>query len=201
MWVRDTLEDLTAAEFGLSLQQEEDEVSAAAITTTPRRRKRAVDYEKLLSQLNRRLHDMGLENFEDAAAKAKPTLTLDKGMGSIVYNLSQREALLAYVCSFSCGCISFRNITHAFCLSQFSNLGGFWQPITNSQKSSKDTKQSYSNKQKTAKPTPSHLVLHFQRLNFLSFVSKFQKMGMDPSCMCEMTARWTGTVHFKIGQR
>ena len=59
MWARETQEDLTAAQFAITVQQT-----------------KAVDYEKLMTQLHRRMRDV-----EDA-------------MGSIVYSDSQKEDLL-----------------------------------------------------------------------------------------------------------
>jgi len=68
-----------------------------------RKRKRAVDYEKLLSQLNRRIRDMGCEGAPLAAkgkgsdSEAPPftcVLQSGVGMGSIVCTDEDREALL-----------------------------------------------------------------------------------------------------------
>uniref|UniRef100_A0A7S3KWU1 Letm1 RBD domain-containing protein n=1 Tax=Amphora coffeiformis TaxID=265554 RepID=A0A7S3KWU1_9STRA len=99
VWIRETLEDLTAAEFACSVeahQGEEDE-------TVQKRRKRAVDYEKLLSQLNRRIKDLGC-NFNDQSVQAKKNdediepftcvLQSDVGMAITAYSEDQRQLLL-----------------------------------------------------------------------------------------------------------
>lgn len=87
MWIREAREDLTAAEFACSVEAQQQERDA--------RRKRAVDYEKLLTQLNRRIRDMGCEG--EMANEETPFscyLQSGVGMGSIVYTDEQREALL-----------------------------------------------------------------------------------------------------------
>ena len=99
VWIRETLEDLTAAEFACSVeshQGEEDE-------TAQKRRKRAVDYEKLLSQLNRRIKDLGC-NFNDQNPQVKKkdediepitcVLQTGIGMGITAYSEEQRQLLL-----------------------------------------------------------------------------------------------------------
>ena len=99
VWIRETLEDLTAAEFACSVEShhgEEDE-------TVQKRRKRAVDYEKLLSQLNRRIKDMGC-NFNDEIPQVNKNdekveaitcvLQPDVGMGNTAYSEDQRQLLL-----------------------------------------------------------------------------------------------------------
>lgn len=101
MWVRETLEDLTAAEFACSVEAGTTITTAGtaavtAITTTApskkRRRKRAVDYEKLLNQLDRRIRDMGC--FFDENNDIVSSLIPGVGMGSLTYTESQRVALL-----------------------------------------------------------------------------------------------------------
>jgi hypothetical protein len=82
MWIRETQEDLTAAEFATSLDLSLEE---------GRKRKRAVDYDKLLLKLDRRMLDMGCES-EHGVFQKPPS---GKGMSSIVYNQEQREALFA----------------------------------------------------------------------------------------------------------
>lgn len=85
MWMRETLEDLTAAEFAISLDQTIDD---------SRRRKRAVDYDKLLTKLNRRIMDLGCEpKSEDCQLEQIVELTPGKGMGRIVYSDGQRDDL------------------------------------------------------------------------------------------------------------
>jgi len=88
MWVREALEDLTAAEFACSVEAQDGEP-----TTISRRRRRAVDYEKLLANLNRRLRDLGCGSFEHKT-DVSCALQSGVGMGSIVYSDEQRQALL-----------------------------------------------------------------------------------------------------------
>jgi hypothetical protein len=109
MWVRETTEDLTAAEFACTV--EAAATAAASDVSSGRKRKRAVDYEKLLNQLNRRIRDMGCDGDlsvpkqDDAADadsasgsnKAAPfecVLQSGVGLGSLVYTDQQRQALL-----------------------------------------------------------------------------------------------------------
>jgi hypothetical protein len=85
MWVRETVEDLTAAEFACSVESEKEE--------SGRKNKRAVDYEKLLSQLNRRVEDMICQPFE-VINGGDPEVIEDRGMGRFAYKQEQRELLL-----------------------------------------------------------------------------------------------------------
>lgn len=97
MWVRETLEDLTSAEFACTL--------TLAPTTTQKQR-RAVDFEALLQKLDRRIDEMCvvgdqgtdaclvLEN-EDRCLVLKG----NGGMGSKVYTQEQRESLLERIVS------------------------------------------------------------------------------------------------------
>ena len=91
MWVRETLEDLTAAEFACT-------VEAATEKVPPKRpRKRAVDYEKLLVQLNQRIRDLGCSPSSIAADESVEidcVLEAGIGMGSVTYTEAQRTALL-----------------------------------------------------------------------------------------------------------
>jgi hypothetical protein len=99
MWIREAREDVTAAEFALSVER------------TSRVKKRAVDYEKLLGQLHRRLTDMmgtdsggsdsstllsSMIESTNATTAASDNLQLVSGvgMGSIVCDDAQRRALL-----------------------------------------------------------------------------------------------------------
>ena len=99
MWVRETLEDITAAEFACSV---EASISGGRSTDeeSRQRRKRAVDYEKLLFQLNRRIRDMGCDIEREAASidsKEEDVMCLLEagvGMGSIVYTEDSRQKLL-----------------------------------------------------------------------------------------------------------
>ena len=115
MWARETLEDLTAAEFACSLD--------ANVNGEVKERKRAVDFEALLNKLDRRLLEIcvqkkketkdkdGDSDDEDAegmqcllpeelikeidtSEDSRYSLVPDKGMGSVVYSTEQREALL-----------------------------------------------------------------------------------------------------------
>lgn len=101
VWVRETLEDLTAAEFACSVEAHHQ--AETEEETPQKRRKRAVDYEKLLSQLNRRILDLGC-NF--TAAEQRPpadgkesepitcALKPDVGLGTTAYTEKQRQLLL-----------------------------------------------------------------------------------------------------------
>jgi hypothetical protein len=88
MWVREAQEDLTAAEFAISIDA----------SPQKQKTKRAIDYDNLLNQLDRRIRDLVCGDdvscsvdVEDAATlKLKP----GKGSGSIAYTESQRNALL-----------------------------------------------------------------------------------------------------------
>ena len=94
MWIRETLEDLTAAEFALSVESETSTAGTTTLegpslslslssssqssggggisskssssSTVARKRKRAVDYEKLLGQLTTRVEDMTCEMLIEA---------------------------------------------------------------------------------------------------------------------------------------
>lgn len=85
MWARECREDLTAAEFALSVEESDNE-----------RKKRAVDYEKLSIQLSKRLFDMGcsFENIEDDQPFLCTLTDEHLGTGSMVYNLEQRNTIL-----------------------------------------------------------------------------------------------------------
>jgi hypothetical protein len=85
MWIRETLEDLTAAEFAISLDQ---------TTEDSKRRKRAVDYDNLLAKLNGRMRDLGCDRgAEDCQLDEIVALTPGKGMASTVYSDQQRADL------------------------------------------------------------------------------------------------------------
>ena len=79
MWLRETTEDVTAAEFACSL----DDNSLSS--------KRAVDYDNLLAKLNKRLVDMGCSADGENCA----VLPEDGGMGSYTMSLDLRIKLLA----------------------------------------------------------------------------------------------------------
>jgi hypothetical protein len=85
MWVRETLEDLTAAEFAINLDQTTDD---------SKRRKRAVDYDNLLAKLDSRMRDLACDRgSEDCQLDQIVTLTPGKGMASTVYSDQQRTDL------------------------------------------------------------------------------------------------------------
>ena len=54
MWIREAVEDVTAAEFACSVEGSSEGEKDASLR---RKRKRAVDYEKMLANLDRRLND------------------------------------------------------------------------------------------------------------------------------------------------
>lgn len=88
MWIREAAEDLTAAEFACSVDSPESK--------SDRKQKRAVDYEKLLSQLERRVGDMICQSIDELEpSQGAPTLKRNLGMGRYVYTDGQRSALLA----------------------------------------------------------------------------------------------------------
>ena len=114
MWVREALEDLTAAEFASSLSLEADETNRGNGTS----RKRAVDFENVLAKLDARVEEMCVQMTEEESAKQDSTcyvldrrvvgdegkttienscyvLAADVGMGNVVYTTEQREALLS----------------------------------------------------------------------------------------------------------
>jgi hypothetical protein len=127
MWIRETLEDLTAAEFACSVETiassdtvddkvvvvlEVPKASTTSTTTTTdattttttvapkvrkqRPRKRAVDYEKLLLQLNQRIRDLGCSTTNVSAESGDIDCVLEVGigMGSFTYTEIQRNTLL-----------------------------------------------------------------------------------------------------------
>ena len=115
MWVREALEDLTAAEFASSLSLEmsngEDNDSSSS-----KRSKRAVDFDNVLAKLDARVEEMCVQMTPDETNRQNATCyLLDRrvmgdegkttvenscyvlatvGMGSVVYTTEQREALL-----------------------------------------------------------------------------------------------------------
>lgn len=104
VWVRETLEDLTAAEFACSVESHhQGEDDGPDTETAQKRRKRAVDYEKLLSKLNRRIQDLGCNIHDDEPHSAgkendvEPitcSLQPNIGMGTTTYSEDQRQLLL-----------------------------------------------------------------------------------------------------------
>lgn len=87
MWIREAVEDLTATEFACSVESEQ--------RVSNRKQKRAVDYEKLLSKLDRRVSDMICLPLDEIEVNTSD-LELDEnmGMGRFVYTGQQRNGLL-----------------------------------------------------------------------------------------------------------
>lgn len=102
MWIREALEDWTAAEFALSVEQQ-------AALDDSKKKKRAVDYEKLMTQLTKRIEDMTCQSFVDYTPLMddEGVLKLDEnlGMGRYAYTSDERMDLMEYVY----GCGKFRN--------------------------------------------------------------------------------------------
>jgi len=106
MWVRETLEDLTTAEFATSLESlnsnnsnnnNNDKSSSSSSN--------AVDFEALVRKLNKRIEEMSCSdvrhdkddvmiNIGDGSCYI---LQKNSGMGSVVYTHEQREALLTRI--------------------------------------------------------------------------------------------------------
>ena len=86
------MEDVTAAEFACSVEGSSEGEKDASLR---RKRKRAVDYEKMLSNLDKRVQDMipGAMNVSEGKLK----LDKNKGMGRFAFTEQQREELLRYV--------------------------------------------------------------------------------------------------------
>jgi hypothetical protein len=120
MWVRETTEDLTAAEFACTVEQEQTEADSGVAAedaeanddendenedkpVLQRKRRRAVDYEKLLNQLNRRIRDMGcggdLSTYTEGVEETSFECYLQQGegMGRWVLTDKQRQALLSRI--------------------------------------------------------------------------------------------------------
>ena len=87
MWVRETLEDLTAAEFACSVEAQAGE------TDTGTKRKRAVDYEKLLSRLDGRITDMTGYSAGYDIDGIDLVVSEGRGTGRFVYDQQQRDTL------------------------------------------------------------------------------------------------------------
>ena len=90
MWIRETVEDLTAAEFACSVEAAYHDVAAPI----KKRRRRAVDYDKLLAQLNKRLRDLGCL-IEENNDTTNVTFELEPGIGrgTTVYDDEERQEL------------------------------------------------------------------------------------------------------------
>eukprot|EP00978_Attheya_sp_CCMP212_P006955 scaffold16242_cov55-Attheya_sp.AAC.2 len=110
IWVRETLEDLTAAEFACSLDSASKMTNGQRDQSSDNKPKqRAVDFENLLSKLDRRVEEicviskkkdsakMGISCYvlnDDTEEQACYMLQEGQGMGSVVYTHAQRETLL-----------------------------------------------------------------------------------------------------------
>jgi hypothetical protein len=94
MWIRESVEDVTAAEFACRIESDGDNNKEGG----GRKKKRAVDYEKLLVNLDRRIGDMTCEPFEEIemndSSSSIPKIEPDRGMGRFAYALEQRVAWL-----------------------------------------------------------------------------------------------------------
>ena len=112
MWVREALEDWTAAEFALSVEEQSEGMNgngddgnqsspASPSTITRKTKKRAVDYEKLMTQLTKRIEDMTCQSFIDYSPLVddEGLLRLDEnlGMGRYAYTSGERMMLMKYV--------------------------------------------------------------------------------------------------------
>ncbi len=106
MWVREALEDLTAAEFACSLASS----ASAKQEDSEKRKKSAVDFENILAKLEKRIEDMcvlsdGTEENTSCIATypvddyngdgACWVLKKNGGMGGVTYTDDQRETLIA----------------------------------------------------------------------------------------------------------
>lgn len=88
MWVREALEDITAAEFAtsLSVENEEEDAESTAfangVNAGKKKRKRAVDYNNILNKLDVRIEEMCVLSSPETSAK----------MGQTCYMLARRVA-------------------------------------------------------------------------------------------------------------
>lgn len=89
MWIREAVEDVTAADFACSVEGSSEGEKDASLR---RKRKRAVDYEKMLSNLDRRLVDM-----IPGGSEKNWKLDENVGMGRFAYSSTERQELLRQV--------------------------------------------------------------------------------------------------------
>ncbi len=102
MWVREALEDLTAAEFACSLA-----TSGSDEEESGKKKKNSVDFENILSKLEKRIEEMCVITQEKekspSCIASYPVddkdgmcwaLKKNQGMGSVTYTDDQRDALL-----------------------------------------------------------------------------------------------------------
>lgn len=97
MWIREALEDVTAAEFALSVEYQAEVSSQESPSTASRKtKKRAVDYEKLLGQLTKRIEDMTCQTFSDKhdLSDEEETFKLEPNLGMGRYAYSNEERLM-----------------------------------------------------------------------------------------------------------
>jgi len=117
MWVRETLEDLTAADFAASLEQAAAAAEAAAdeadkdemARRRKKKQKRAVDVENILSKLDRRVEEMCVVSTYGATSKStlacypldsmEATSPVNIKEGSKCYALTQGEGMGSVVYS------------------------------------------------------------------------------------------------------
>jgi len=127
MWVREALEDITAAEFACSLansNHDDTDINNSnngtkGVANRLPKIKRGVDFENLLGELDRRVEEMCvLTTYDEASADAWVCYPLDHtaaseispdpmkecwtlrnnvGMGSVTYTFDQRDALIARI--------------------------------------------------------------------------------------------------------
>eukprot|EP00594_Rhizosolenia_setigera_P010544 CAMPEP_0178978074 /NCGR_PEP_ID=MMETSP0789-20121207/24917_1 /TAXON_ID=3005 /ORGANISM="Rhizosolenia setigera, Strain CCMP 1694" /LENGTH=715 /DNA_ID=CAMNT_0020667693 /DNA_START=22 /DNA_END=2169 /DNA_ORIENTATION=- len=118
MWVRETLEDLTGAEFACTIQASSAGRSSEDEESESSKKKRAVDFEALLTKLDRRVQEMcvseetpsedqtsclNLERKDNSVTGGDAgtcyVLKANRGMSSVVYTPEQRESLLMRIMS------------------------------------------------------------------------------------------------------
>lgn len=91
MWSRETSEDLTAAEFACR-------VETTTLDSRRKYRRRAVDFDKLLTQLHNRLSDLGCDmTVAQVANDTEPfhfAVETGEGMGSLIYSNEERNELV-----------------------------------------------------------------------------------------------------------
>ena len=130
MWVREALEDLTAAQFASSLTVDDVQATSSSNGESQSNRKRAVDFENVLNKLDARIEEMCVVTSEEISEQMNQTcyiierrvpgsegnttiqnmcysLADNIGMGSVVYITDQREALLQRLISTRGRLISF----------------------------------------------------------------------------------------------
>ncbi len=90
MWIREAVEDVTAAEFACSVEGSSEGEKDASLR---RKRKRAVDYEKMLSNLDRRVRDM-IPELKDIEEEEAWKLNEKRGMGRFAYTDEERDDFL-----------------------------------------------------------------------------------------------------------